>query len=104
MVADCGVTWFNLPTARGTSRFGRRREMKRSMRLAMAVVAGLSAAGTAQAALIGQWTGDNYTAGNWTDSSGNNNTGTAVGAPVALPGTPLAFNGHKSVAFAGADY
>ena len=75
--------------------------MNKSKLISAAVLAGLCSAGSAHAALIGQWTGDNYTSGNWADSSGNNNNGTVIGAPVA---TPNAFGSHKGVTLAGSDY
>jgi hypothetical protein len=77
------------------------RVMKKRKILAGAILAGSFGATSANAALKGQWIGDNYTAGNWSDSSGNNNTATAVGAPVA---TPLAFGTHKGVTLNGTSY
>ena len=70
--------------------------------LAAAVVAGLIGAGSAQGALVGQWIGDNYTTGNWADSSGNGNTlvnGAFTGPNyLASPSPHLAFNSGASQA------
>ncbi len=75
--------------------------MRKRKILAGAVLAGMLGATSANAALKGQWIGDNYTSGNWSDSSGNNNTATAVGTPVSTPG---AFGTHKGVTLNGTSY
>lgn len=75
--------------------------MKKRKLIAGAVLAGLLGATSANAALKGQWIADNYTAGNWSDSSGNSNTATAVGTPVS---TPAVFGGHKGVTLNGTSY
>lgn len=75
--------------------------MKNRKALAAAVVAGILGASSAHAALKGQWIADNYTSGNWSDSTANNNTATAVGTPVL---TPNAFGTHAGVTLTGTSY
>ena len=72
--------------------------------LGAAVAVALSSAGIAQGSLVGQWIADNYTDGGatWTDSSGKANHGNGVGTG-SLTTTAGAFNGHKSINFAGGD-
>jgi hypothetical protein len=72
----------------------------RKAKCAAGALAALSVSWSAHAALIGKWTGDGYTAGDWLDSSGNGHTGTAIGiVTTSITG----FNGHKSLVFPGGD-
>jgi hypothetical protein len=78
--------------------------MTNAKALGAAIAVALSSGGVAQGSLVGQWISDNYTdgAGTWTDSSGKGNTGNGVGTG-SLTTTAGAFNGHKSINFAGGD-
>lgn len=73
----------------------------RASRIALGAFTALSVPWSAHGVLVGLWTGDAYSAGAWTDSSGGNHLATEVGAPIS---TTNAFNGHKGVAFDGDDY
>jgi Concanavalin A-like lectin/glucanases superfamily/PEP-CTERM motif len=79
---------------------GLRFSPSRKVKITAGAMAALSVSWSAFGSLIGQWVGDNYTSGNWNDSSGNGHTGTLVGTvSTSISG----FNGHKSIVFPGGD-
>lgn len=73
--------------------------------VAAAVGAVLAGGALARGALVGQWTGDNYTSGatTWADSSGAGSTGTVLTGITPPTATANVFNGHKAVNFPGGD-
>jgi hypothetical protein len=72
-----------------------------AVKLSAAAFAVLALQNSAPAALVGQWIGDNYTSGNWADSTGNGHTAIPAGT---LSTTDNFFNGHRAVNFSGGTF
>ena len=71
-----------------------------ALKFAAGAVFILSVPWPANGAIVGQWIADNYTSGDWTDSSGGNHTATLLGTVTT---STTGFNGHKSIVFPGGD-